>query len=185
MSAFHGVHLARGLVFENRGDSGIPAPNPVKMSAQISSWNFGFCESMLVKLKSGDFVGFGEAVTDPVFTGETVESIVGAIRNYLGPAVLGMNPFSLREIHSKMDGALVKNTAAKAAIDTACLDAVGKASGDTVYWKALKTTRLVENYDISLLEQPLPARDLKACALLIHRMTCGRSHYSIFLGSLC
>jgi len=222
-----------------------PLRIPFKMSARISSWDFGFCESMLVKLKSSDFVGFGEAVTDPVFTGETVESIVGAIRNYLGPAVLEMNPFSLREIHNKMDGALVKNTAAKAAIDTACLDVVGKATGETVYnllggdfnskifevpeivigsldedvkfceeavargvrslkvkvgegteqdvervkrireavgndveirldanqgWRnystALKTTRLVEKYDISLLEQPLPGRDLRACALL-------------------
>ena len=200
---------------------------------------------MLVKLKASDLVGLGEAVTDPVFTGETVESILGAIKNYLGPVVLGMNPFSLREIHSRMDEALVKNTAAKAAIDTACLDLVGKATGETVYtllggdfnseifevpeivigsldedvkfceeavargvrslkvkvgetteqdvervkrireavgddveirldanqgWRnysmALNAIRLVEKYDISLLEQPLPSGDLKACARL-------------------
>ena len=200
---------------------------------------------MLVKLKANDWVGLGEAVTDPVFTGETVESILGAIKNYLGPAILGMNPFSLREIHNKMDESLVRNTAAKAAIDTACLDLVGKATGETVYtllggnfnaeisevpeivmgsldedvkfceeevargvtslkvkvgetaeqdvqrvkrireavgddveirldanqgWRnystALKTTRRVEKYDISLLEQPLPGHDLKACARL-------------------
>jgi len=222
-----------------------PLRIPFKISARISSWDFGFCESMLVKLKSSGFVGFGEAVTDPVFTGETVESIVAAIRNYLGPAVLGMNPFSLREIHNKMDAALVKNTAAKAAIDTGCLDLVGNATEQTVYnllggdfnpkilevpeivigslnedvkfceeavargvrslkvkvgegieqdvervkrireavgddvevrldanqgwrnyWTALKATRLVEKYNISLLEQPVHARDLKACALL-------------------
>jgi len=222
-----------------------PLKIPFKKSAKISSWDFGFCESMVVKLKANDFVGFGEAVTDPVFTGETVESILGAIKNYLGPAVLGMNPFALREIHDKMDQALVKNTAAKAAIDTACWDLVGKATGETVYtllggdfnseilevpeivigsleedvkfceeevakgvrslkikvgesperdvervkrireavgddveirldanqgWRnyltALKATRCVEKYDISLLEQPLPAVDLKACARL-------------------
>jgi L-alanine-DL-glutamate epimerase-like enolase superfamily enzyme len=31
---------------------------------------------------------------------------------------------------------------------------------------ALKATRSIEKYDISLLEQPLPSRDLKACARL-------------------
>ena len=222
-----------------------PCRIPFKKTAKISSWDFGFCESMLVKLNANDFVGFGEAVTDPVFTGETVESILGAIRNCLGPAVIGMNAFSLREIHNKMDEALVRNTAAKAAIDTACLDVVGKATGETVYtllggdfnseifevpeivigsldedvkfceaavargvrslkvkvgktteqdvdrvkrireavgddveirldanqgWRnyltALETIRRMEKYDISLLEQPLPGRDLKACARL-------------------
>ena len=198
-----------------------------------------------MKLKASNLVGVGEAVTDPVFTGETFESIVGAIKNHLGPAVLGMNPFSLNEIHRKMDAALVKNTAAKTAIDTACFDLAGKATGETVYsllggdfnseilevpeivigsldddvyfckeavsrgvrslkvkvgetteqdvervkrireavgedveirldanqgwrdyWTALERTRRVEKYDISLLEQPLASRDLKACARL-------------------
>jgi L-alanine-DL-glutamate epimerase-like enolase superfamily enzyme len=222
-----------------------PLRIPFKRSARISSWDFGFCESMLVKLKANDFVGLGEAVTDPVFTGETVESILAAIKNYLGPAIIGANPFSLKEIHSKMDDALVKNTAAKAAIDTACYDIVGKATGEAVYtllggdfnseifevpeivigaldedvkvcegavargvmslkvkvgettendvervkrirevvgddvevrldanqgWRnysrALKTLRLVEKYNIALLEQPLPGHDLKATARL-------------------
>jgi len=184
-------------------------------------------------------------LTDPVFTGETVESIIGAIKNYLGPAVVGLNPFALREIQHKMDEILVKNTAAKAAIDTACLDAAGKAAGETVYdllggdfnseifevpeivlgpvndvvrvceeavargarslkikvgegfdedlekirgirqavgdgveirldanqgwrnyWTALKMIRRVEKYDPSMIEQPLPANDLRGSAQL-------------------
>jgi L-alanine-DL-glutamate epimerase-like enolase superfamily enzyme len=88
---------------------------------------------VLVELKAGDLRGYGEAVTFTDFTGETFESILGAIKKYLGPVVLGLNPFALREIHDKMDQALAKNPAAKAAIDTACLDLVGKATGETVH----------------------------------------------------
>jgi L-alanine-DL-glutamate epimerase-like enolase superfamily enzyme len=218
---------------------------PFKISARISSSEYRYCESMLVKLKAGDFLGYGEAVTDPAFTGETFESMLGAIRNYLGPAVLGLNPFALREIHTKMDQALVKNPAAKAAIDTACLDLVGKATGQAVhdllggdfnseifevpemilgplddcvkyceeavargvrclkvkvgegvdedvervrrireavgdsveirldanqgwrnYWTAVGIIKRIERYDVSMLEQPLPGHDLRACKML-------------------
>jgi L-alanine-DL-glutamate epimerase-like enolase superfamily enzyme len=103
---------------------------------------------MLVKLKAGDFFGYGEAVTDPAFTGEVFESMLGAVKNYLGPAVLGLNPFTLREIHAKMDQALVKNPAAKAAIDTACLDLVGKATGQAVH------DLLGGNFNSEILEVP-------------------------------
>jgi len=222
-----------------------PLRIPYKKSARIASSEYHCCESILVKVKAGEFVGYGEALTDPAFTGETMESILGAIKNYLGPAVLGSNPFPLREIHYKMDGVLVKNTAAKAAIDMACLDTVGRAFGETAYnllggdfgseifevpeivldppaevvkrcqeavargvrclkvkvgegfgedvekvsrireavghgteirldanqgwrdyWTALKIIKGVEKYDISLIEQPLPAHDLEGSARL-------------------
>ncbi len=110
-----------------------PLRIPFKKSAGIASFEYPYCESMLVKVRAGKCVGYGEAVTDPVFTGETVESILAAIKNFLGPVVLDSNPFSLHEIHDKMDRALVKNTAAKAGIDMACLDLVGKATGEAVY----------------------------------------------------
>jgi L-alanine-DL-glutamate epimerase-like enolase superfamily enzyme len=111
-----------------------PLRIPFKMAARIASFEYPFIESILVKIGIGDnLVGYGEAVTDPVFTGETTDSILGAIRNYLGRVVLGSNPFAIREIHDKMDLALVKNTAAKAAVEMACMDVVGKATGEPVY----------------------------------------------------
>ncbi len=222
-----------------------PLRIPFRRSARISSWEYQWCESILVKVKADDFVGYGEALTDPAFTGETIESILGAIKNCLGPAVLRSNPFALREIHHKMDAALVKNTAAKAAIDIACLDVAGKAIGQTVYdilggdfrseisevpeivfgplaevvksceeavargvaslkvkvgegfsediekvrrireavghdteirldanqgwrdyWTALKIIKRIEEYDVSLVEQPLRAYDFEGSAML-------------------
>ena len=111
-----------------------PLKIPFKMAARIASFEFPYVESMLVKIRTNDnLFGYGEAVTDPPFTGETIDSISGAIKNYLGRAVLGSDPFALREIHEKMDQALVKNTAAKAAVEMACLDVLGKATGEPLY----------------------------------------------------
>ncbi len=111
-----------------------PLKIPFKMAARIASFEFPYVESMLVKIRTNDnLFGYGEAVTDPPFTGEIIDSISGAIKNYLGRAVLGSNPFALREIHEKMDQALVKNTAAKAAVEMACLEVLGKATGEPLY----------------------------------------------------
>ena len=228
-----------------------PLRIPFKEAARIASWDYPYIESALVEVKTdGNVVGYGEAVTDPVFTGETIESMVGAIKNYLGPAVLGSNPFALRQINYKMDEVLVGNTSAKAAIGMACLDAIGKATEQPIYnllggeftseifavpeivlgplndvvkrceeevakgvrclkvkvgegakedaekverirkavgsdieirldanqgwrnyWTALKIIKRVESYDVSLIEQPLPAHDLRGSAMLRKAMS--------------
>lgn len=111
-----------------------PLKIPFKRSARIASYEYPYIESILVRVKtSNNIIGYGEAVTDPVFTGETVESITNAIKNYLGPAVLGLNPFCATAVSYKMDEVLVRNTAAKTAIDMACLDVVGKTTKQPVY----------------------------------------------------
>jgi L-alanine-DL-glutamate epimerase-like enolase superfamily enzyme len=223
-----------------------PVKIPYKMAARIASSEANYVESMLVKITTNENqFGYGEAVTDLTFTGETTDSICGAVKNYLGPKVLGSDPFAIREVHEKMDQVLVKNTAAKAAIEMACLDAIGKATGEPIYnllggnfnpdisevpevvignladdvkyceeayargvrsfkvkvgespdrdvervkrireavgddaeirldanqgwrncWMALNLAKRVSKFDISLLEQPMPARDLKGHAML-------------------
>lgn len=59
-------------------------------------------------------------------TPETVEHIVGA---FLQPAVSGLDPLDIGEIHVRMDKAVKGHPYAKAAIDMACYDAAGKALG--------------------------------------------------------
>jgi L-alanine-DL-glutamate epimerase-like enolase superfamily enzyme len=111
-----------------------PLRIPYKMAARTAFFEYPYVESMLVRIRTSEnLVGYGEALTDPAFIGETTDSICGAIKNHLGQAVLGSNLFALREIHEKMDQALVRNTAAKAAVEMACLDALGKATGEPIY----------------------------------------------------
>lgn len=57
-----------------------PLRIPFKGAARIASWDYPYIESILVKIRTDDnVVGYGEAVTDPVFTGETIESSARAL----------------------------------------------------------------------------------------------------------
>jgi len=130
---------------------------PYRQSAPIASYDYPYTESVIVEIRTDENItGYGEAVTDPVFTGETFDSIVGAIKNYLGPAIFGSDPFAIEEIHKRMDEALVKNTAAKTAIDTACFDIIGKATKRPVY-KILGGKFNSEIFEVpEIVFEPLP-----------------------------
>jgi L-Ala-D/L-Glu epimerase len=78
-------------------------------------------------------IGWGESVPDDHVTGETYEGTYAVLRHRLAPKLIGMNAMQIESIHDVMDS-LVKNApAAKAAIDIACHDAIGKKLGVPVY----------------------------------------------------
>ena len=78
-------------------------------------------------------IGWGEAVPDDHVTGETYEGTYAVIKHRLAPKLIGKNAMEIERIHTLMDS-LVKNApAAKAAIDIACHDAIGKKLGVPVY----------------------------------------------------
>ena len=78
-------------------------------------------------------VGIGE--TDPalMFTGESQQTVMAMLKHHLAPAILGMDPLSIEAIHTRMNAVCVGNPFAKAAIDLACHDLLGKALGVPVY----------------------------------------------------
>ena len=81
-----------------------------------------------VTLDSGE-TGYGEAPPTAVITGETIQSMEAALRDYLAPAVLGLDPADRDELFSRLDRAMAKNTSAKAALDIAVHDAAARAAG--------------------------------------------------------
>jgi len=81
-----------------------------------------------VTLDSGE-TGFGEAPPTAVITGETIPSMQAAIRDYLAPSVLGLDPSDREECFSRLEKAMAKNTSAKAALDIAIHDALSRALG--------------------------------------------------------
>lgn len=90
--------------------------------------------AIIVKLITDEgIVGYGEAVPDDHVTGESWESTFALLKHSLAPAVLGMNPMHMEALHDRMDGVVYQAPAAKAAIDIACYDAVGKKLGVPVY----------------------------------------------------
>jgi muconate cycloisomerase len=72
--------------------------------------------------------GIGEAATlgGPRWSEESVEAIKANIDAHLAPAVLGLRADRFTVAAARMDAAAKRNNAAKAAIDTALFDAVGK-----------------------------------------------------------
>lgn len=73
---------------------------------------------------------FGIGISSPglrVISGETEAYHLDLIHNVLGPAVVGADPFAMESIHQSLDSAAARAERAKAAIDLALYDLMGKA----------------------------------------------------------
>jgi muconate cycloisomerase len=76
-------------------------------------------------------VGIGEAARlgGPRWSEESVESIKAAIDTYLAPALVGTRADRFEQAGALLDEAAKRNNAAKAAVETALIDAVGRTLG--------------------------------------------------------
>src|SRR6476661_8743493 len=107
----------------------LPLTKPIKMAGV----ELITADNVLVKLTTdGGIVGWGEAASAPSMTGETVESMVAAIR-YLTPYLEGAALDDIAGAAARMDRALYGNSAAKSAIEIALHDALGKATDKPAY----------------------------------------------------
>lgn len=90
--------------------------------------------SIIVKMTTDTgLVGYGEGMPDPHVTGETFSSTYEMLVKDIAPLVLGANPFDIEKVHRIMGQAVYCAPSAKAAIDIACYDLMGKAAGQPVY----------------------------------------------------
>ena len=92
--------------------------------------------------------GLGEAAPSPLVAGETLDGVVAAV-SYMKPVLIGMDPTDIASIHNAMDKHLLFNPAAKAAIDVACYDIIGKHTGKPVH-KLLGANTDVLQTDITI-----------------------------------
>lgn len=85
---------------------------------------------VLVQLEYDGIVGYGEASMPP-YLGESIESVT----KFLGDLDLGQfnDPFCIEEILSYVDGTAPDNRAAKASVDIALHDLLGKIMGQPWY----------------------------------------------------
>lgn len=108
----------------------LPLIEPFKISySTINS-----VDSVIVKMTtdSGQ-VGYGEGVADGHVTGESVESVYHIITKTLAPKLIGEDPANIERIHDLMDQTIYGAPTAKAAIDIASFDVVGKNIGVPSY----------------------------------------------------
>lgn len=78
-------------------------------------------------------IGFGEAPPTAVITGDTTGSIVGAINENIKNSLVGMEIDNFEALMKKLDGCMVRNTSAKAAVDIAIYDLYGQLYNAPLY----------------------------------------------------
>lgn len=78
-------------------------------------------------------VGYGSAPATAVITGDTHGSIIDAIRHYIAPRLVGQDIANLNRITRSIQGAMERNTSAKAALEIAVYDLWGQLYGAPLY----------------------------------------------------
>jgi L-alanine-DL-glutamate epimerase-like enolase superfamily enzyme len=107
----------------------LPMKKPVKMAGETVSR----ADNVLVRIETDDgAIGWGEAASAPTMTGETVASMMAGI-GLLAPGLLKREADDFAGASAAMDAQMYGNTGAKAAIEIALHDLVGRATGQPLH----------------------------------------------------
>lgn len=86
--------------------------------------------NVVVQITYNEYTGLGEAAPSPYY-GDSQETVLACISEFAGN--LGNDPFVVHDIMSHLDRLIRLNPAAKAAVDMALYDIVGKILGVPLY----------------------------------------------------
>lgn len=106
----------------------LPMKKPVIMAGE----QIRVADNVLVRVDAGGYTGWGEAAAAPTMTGETLASMVAAIE-LMTPALIGRDARDVDGATAAMNARLYGNSGAKAAIEMALHDLVGRATGQPVH----------------------------------------------------
>ena len=107
---------------------------PLREPFVISYGVFPDVPTVLVRVRTADGLeGWGEATPDPLVTGETFAATVETVRRDLAPALPGRDARDREAILNSLDERVDGVPAAKAAIDIALHDLLGRAAGLPVW----------------------------------------------------
>ncbi|SDF71920.1 dipeptide epimerase [Sporomusa acidovorans] len=112
------------------GKVSIPLKKPFKTALrQVNS-----AEDIIIKIISDtDEIGYGNAPPTAVITGDSQDSVIAAIRDTIGPKLIGMEIDNMEAIMATLDTAMLHNHSAKAAVDMAVYDLFGKLHNIPLY----------------------------------------------------
>jgi L-alanine-DL-glutamate epimerase-like enolase superfamily enzyme len=106
---------------------------PMKKPVVMAGVEIRTADNVLIRIEADNgVIGWGEAASAPTMTGETVESMVAAVA-YLTPAVEGRLAEDIAGTVAALSHRMYANNAAKAAIEMALHDLVGRATGRPAY----------------------------------------------------
>lgn len=114
----------------------------VRIQRQISSGSYDtgppgspLGKPVLVRIHADGVVGNGQVrpISPGHFVPDTVRSVVSAVKDIYGPYLIGKDIFDLEQIWADFDLMLPGNSYARAVLDYALHDAMGKVAGVPVY----------------------------------------------------
>lgn len=106
----------------------LPLTQPMKRSKGV----LRTADNLLVRLEAGEFVGWGEAGSAPTMTGELLPGMMSAVA-FLAPLLEGAPLHGIDDASAIMAHNLYGNHGAKAAIEMALYDALGKSMNVPVH----------------------------------------------------
>jgi muconate cycloisomerase len=111
----------------------IPVSLPMLKPVIMAGEEIHRADNVLVRIEADNgMVGWGEAASAPLMTGETIESICAAVR-FLTAPLSGRIAADIDGALVAMDGAMYANSSAKAAIEIALHDLAGRATATPVH----------------------------------------------------
>lgn len=105
---------------------------PIRRPHRFASHTMRHASHLIVRVRTEEGLeGIGEGTTPggPWWGGESVETMKAMIDSYLALALIGENATRVGRVLEKMDHVAARNAFAKAAVEMACHDILGKALG--------------------------------------------------------
>jgi muconate cycloisomerase len=121
--------VARAPLIIRRVDA-IPVALPLKKPMKMAGVTIDRAYNLLVRIEAQDgSVGWGEAASAPTMTGDTLGGLDAAVRDHLGPLLIGRDAWTRPALCRLMSAALLGNSGAHSAVEMALLDLAGQAAG--------------------------------------------------------
>ena len=105
---------------------------PLKEPFTISLGTIEESNNVIIRIKTDEFTGYGEAAPAPRITGDTQNQIIEGLK-HVKKILIGKDPFDIIRIEEEIDRALRGNHPLKNAVDMALLDLIGKEIKKPVY----------------------------------------------------
>ena len=103
---------------------------PLRKPVLMAGVRIEFAENLLVRIEGENgLVGWGEAASAPTMTGDLQAGMVAAVNEHLAPLLVGQDALQHAMLARRCSAALLHNGGAKAAVDMAVLDLVGRHVG--------------------------------------------------------
>lgn len=132
----------------------IPVRLPTRIPVRFANGSVDGAEHVIVRVRTADgLVGIAEASPRPMTYGDSSAGVVHALRHIIGPRVVGLSACSIEAVHAALR-TLVGNVTARAALDVALWDLLGKRAGLPVATLLGGYTRRVEVAHLLSLDTP-------------------------------